>query len=507
LKQLKLIHLMAVLPILLTSCSSVKYTVDDGRPVDEKLLANIRALGMGEQAIRPAIVKSAQLKDKDCSKQWELPFAVATSYDLKDDDKVAWVRGLHVDERMTVIAAAPEIGLNPGDKITEINGYHAENTTKMSERLFDKRDSGDPFKVKTSEGKTIEVTPVEVCRGHVVLDDPATPDMQDYHWLQIHQPLEIFKTPLTPDEAMWVVLWTQGISEEGGFRMKTYHYGLKLLKSTITVASIASGVGAAVQAAQVAATQAAQIAATTAASAAATAASKAAAQALLTEAEHELSQAVTKELINQAYKQTEMLVANAAVSAAINRNSLSGISWAASTAFEKADQWAFERMTKLGADPLAAFQLDVALAKENAVRNAFVFDKDRLANMEKIADTAGYADKVALILSGKPEVPVIAAEMNNVAPATASSVVDKAPVAETFPLVLNKPDQQDSSVNPNESSQIAVSAQSVTVSPVPQITTTQGAVVPAKISNPANVIAAKISDQGATQASPVSAIQ
>jgi hypothetical protein len=71
------------------------FTVDDGREVDETLLAGMRAYGAGEHLIRPAVARSAALKekDKDCDKQWELPFAVATSDGWSDDDRVAWARG------------------------------------------------------------------------------------------------------------------------------------------------------------------------------------------------------------------------------------------------------------------------------------------------------------------------------------------------------------------------------------------------------------------------------
>lgn len=46
--------------------------------------------------------------------------------------------------------------------------------------------------------------------------------------LSVH-PIEVAQAGLTEDEALWAVLWTQGISEEGGARMKTYHYGTKVV--------------------------------------------------------------------------------------------------------------------------------------------------------------------------------------------------------------------------------------------------------------------------------------
>ena len=39
-----------VAAVLITGCAGPKYTVDDGRKVNEELLANIRVYGAGEQA-------------------------------------------------------------------------------------------------------------------------------------------------------------------------------------------------------------------------------------------------------------------------------------------------------------------------------------------------------------------------------------------------------------------------------------------------------------------------
>ena len=145
--------LAGVLALLLSACSSMKYTVDDGRKVDEALLANLRLLGHGERALRPAIVRAAQLKDPDCSQQWDLPFSVATSYEWPENDRVAWVRALQVDERLTVVAAAPDAGLAVGDKIVEIQGYKKKDSNKMLAELASLRDDGDPFPVKTAAGR------------------------------------------------------------------------------------------------------------------------------------------------------------------------------------------------------------------------------------------------------------------------------------------------------------------------------------------------------------------
>lgn len=394
---------VACLSVMITGCGGPKYTIDDGRKVDEKLLANIRTLGNGAQAIRPAITKSAALQDKDCDTQWELPFDVATSYDLKEDDRVAWVRALQADERLTVIGAAEDIDLIHGDKIVEIDGYHSDNTTKMLKELMDWRDSGKRFNIKTAEGKIVDVSPLKVCRGHVTLADPGTAaDMQDYHWLQSVHPLEAFKKPLTSDEALWVVLWTQGLSEEGGVRMKTYQYGLTTIKTLVNIATVVSGVGAAARAAQTASASVA--------SAAGSAAAKAAAEAAAKEVAQQIGRSVSKDVADAAYKFAKKEMADVLQAAALNRVGLGGVSWVAGTIFDRADKWAFERMAKLGADPLAAFTLNLKLAEVGATHNAFVFDEERLVQMTTLAASAGIGDKLTRLLNGEPAESAIADE-------------------------------------------------------------------------------------------------
>src|SRR6185436_3561339 len=121
--RLLLIVLATLLAVLLTGCASApKFTVDDGRKVDETLLAGMRAYGAGERLIRPAIARSAALKDKECDKQWELPFAVATSAGWSSDDRVAWARALQVDERLTVIAVTQDSPLPMGTRINHVAG-------------------------------------------------------------------------------------------------------------------------------------------------------------------------------------------------------------------------------------------------------------------------------------------------------------------------------------------------------------------------------------------------
>jgi hypothetical protein len=83
----------------------------------------LRHYGHAEQVVRPAIARSAELRDPACDQQWELPISVATSYGWDDaTDRVAWVGALDVDERVTVVGAAPGVPLAPGDKIEAVAG-------------------------------------------------------------------------------------------------------------------------------------------------------------------------------------------------------------------------------------------------------------------------------------------------------------------------------------------------------------------------------------------------
>lgn len=391
---------------LLSGCAATVYTVDDGSPVDETLLADIRTYGKGQQLLRPHIVKTAQLKDKDCSTQYELPFVAVSSYDLPKMKKIAWVRGLGVDERLTVIAATPESGLELSDHIVEVGGYKRDNSAKMLDELSSLRDYGRAFAIKLASGKSVPITPLEVCRGHVYLAAPEAQAAQTYHWLQSAHPLSIFTQDVTPDEAMWMVLWTQGLSEEAGARMKVYHYGLKLVKTGIAVASIASGIGAVANAASTAAAAAAAAGAQ-AGRAATQAALQAAAKAAAEQAASTLRQKALDSLQTVAKGQLQEIALDSLKAATIFKNSLNGVSWVAGTGFYMADKWAIERMAKLGMDPLAAYTLHYKLASNALTQNAFVFDEERMKLMTAYAEKNGIVDKVHLVLKGQdPDAPM-----------------------------------------------------------------------------------------------------
>ncbi len=388
--------------LFLSACGSMKYTVDDGRKVNETLLGNLRALGHGERALRPAIARSAALADPDCSHQWELPFSVATSYDWEEDDRVAWVRALQVDERLTVVAAAPDIGLQPGDKLVDLKGYKKDDANKMLAELAELRDDGKPFPVRTAAGKTVIVTPLQVCRGYVRLAPPVTPGYQDFHWLMSIHPLEIFRPQISPDEALWMVLWTQGLSEEGGARMKTYHYSKEVVSTLFEIASLATGLNAAAQAAKVAVNQAAQAAAAAAAKSASEAVTRQAlqeaARKIAEQAAQDYAQKVGEEIAKSVGRQAGSVLRDTFMARV--GMSVSSLSWVATTAFDDADRWAYDRIGKLGGDPLAGATLHQKLLDRSLVSNAFVFDEDRLVKLAALARQTQRGEMLAAVLKG-----------------------------------------------------------------------------------------------------------
>lgn len=319
----------------------MRLTVDDGRQLDAQLVADMRAYGEAAAALRPAIVQTAALADSDCSTQYELPFDVLTSYGLDDADaKVAWVRALGVDENLTVIAADPSSGLQAGEIIDEVAGYKSRNKLKMADALLEARDRGEPFTLVLASGEQVTISPIRVCRGHVLIASPFAPAMQLYHWAQSVHPLEVFHEPLTRDEALWIVLWTQGLSERGGARMKTYAF---MVGSLRWVASLGLGM---------------------AASGAAAAGSSSA------------GHVAAVQLAGQA--------GSMMAGAAANRASLTGVSRVAAGVFDRADKWAFKNMRKLGMNPRAGLELHQKLLSQGAAANAFFFDEQRLAGMRAL---------------------------------------------------------------------------------------------------------------------------
>lgn len=332
----------------LAGCAT-KLTTDDGRQLDSQLLVGVRSYGAAATALRPAIVRSATLNDPSCSHQYELPFEAASSYGIDDvDTRVAWVRALGVTEHLTVIASDPSSGLGAGEVIARVDGYKSRNKQKMFSRLIEARDRGEPFSLELASGHTVMISPVRVCRGHVLVASPSEPAVQRYHWTASVHPLEVFHRPLTADEALWIVLWTQGLSEVGGARMKAYAFMMGGLKWATV---LALGVGT---------------------SSAAASARGAAAAAGTSSAAH----VAAVQLAGQA--------ASLMTRSAANRASLSGISSIAAGVFQRADKWAVERMRKLGRNPRAGLSLHDKLVAQGAAENAFLFDRPRMERMRRL---------------------------------------------------------------------------------------------------------------------------
>lgn len=384
--------LLVLLAGALAGCAAPRYTVDDGRPIDDALLQGIRTFGKGEQVLRPAIVRSGGLDDEQCERQWELPISVASSQAWNETERVAWVRVLGVDERLTVVARTPDHALQLGDKLVSIDGSSHEKAENMLVYLAAMRDRGRPFSVQTAAGKQVTLAPFQVCRGYTRLSPPNTPALQDYHWLMSIHPLEVTQADLTEDEALWVVLWTQGVSEEGGMRMKVYHYGSNILGSLYTVATIASGLkGAAV---------AAEAAVAAAQKAAATAATEILRQQLINQARQYATDRLTDQATRMARNLTQAQVASSMQRLAAHRGMLGGVSRVAATVFDQADAWAFARMPRLHANPLAGFSLHQKMLERDLLNNSLALDPERLQALQTLADQSGQSQAVLAILKG-----------------------------------------------------------------------------------------------------------
>ena len=323
--------------------------MDDGRALDRALVVRMQAFGEAAVALRPAIVRSKAVADSGCDHQYELPFDVLTSYGIPDADvRIAWLRALGVDENLTVIAADPASGLRAGDVVAEVDGYTSRNRLRMAARLAEVRDRGVPFALKLASGERVTVAPVQLCRGHVLVAPPLDPGLQHYHWTESVHPLDVFSPPLTPDEALWIVLWTQGLSEQGGARMKAYTFLVGSLKwlSVVGLGFATSGAAASVRGA---------------AAASGTSAT---------------GQVAAVQLAGQA--------ASLMAQSAANRAALSGVDHVAAGVFGRADQWAFDAMRRLGKDPRAGLRLHEKLVAQGAADNAFLLDAQRLAAMRAL---------------------------------------------------------------------------------------------------------------------------
>lgn len=332
----------------LAGCATT-LTKDDGRELNEQLLYEMMSYGDAAEALRPAIVRAASLRDSHCSIQYELPFEAMTSQGVQDADaRMAWLRALGVNEQLGVIATAPASGLKVGDVIVEVDGHRSGNSLKLIDTLLAARDRGEPFELALASGRRLTVSPISLCRGHVLVASPFQPALQQYHWTQSMHPLEVFHERLTPDEAEWIVLWTQGLSEVGGASMKSYAFMVGSIKWMLVLALGATTSGAAASL-------------------------------------HGAAAAAGTSSVGQvAAVQLAGTAASMMAQSAANRASLTGVSRVAAGAFDEADKWAFDHMKKLGMDPRAGLSLHKKLVAEGAASNAFVFDETRLANMRAL---------------------------------------------------------------------------------------------------------------------------
>jgi len=380
---------------LLGGCASTGPAIDGGRPLDPNLLASFELYGQGERALRPALAQAAQLARNPavtCDKQWELPFAVATAEGSDGDERLAWKRVLDVDHRLTVVAATPGAQLYAGDRILRVGRQRGDTALRLLEVLGEAREEGKPFELELATGKRVTVTPFEVCRGYARLAPPTTPKMQDYHWLMSLHPLELPQAAPSTDEMLWAVLWTQGLSEEGGARMKTYHYTMKIGGTLLQIASLASGLSAAAKLAETALAEAKKQAAN--------AVIDFAKQQILEQGKQLAMQRLREGLQESATKIGRGQALAVLQRSAANRGSLSGIGFIAATAWERADAWAFARMKELGADPLAGLRLHLKMVERELAGSAFALDAERLSGLSKLAEAQGLKPQLQALLGG-----------------------------------------------------------------------------------------------------------
>ncbi len=378
---------------LLSGCASTAPVTDDGRAIDDNLMASFRLYGQGERALRPALLRAAQLRDADCDKQWELPFSVATAQGYEGDERLAWLRALEVDARLSVIATTEAAGLQTGERLVRVGAVQGVPSTALLQALADRREGGRAFEVETDKGKRVVVTPFEVCRGYTRLAPPNTPKLQDYHWLMSVHPLELPQAAPSADEALWAVLWTQGLSEVGGTRMKTYHYAVNIGSTLYQLATLASGLkGAAL---------AAEAAVSAAKSAAATVVGDAVKQQLIEQGRQLAMQKIRDSLTDAAERLTRAQVVDMLKASASNRGSLMGVGRVGATVWDRADAWAFERMQRLGADPLAGLRLHQKMVERQLGGNAFLLDAERLAALVALADRSGLRSQALAAVGGQ----------------------------------------------------------------------------------------------------------
>lgn len=387
---------VAVVLVGLSGCASAPKEIDDGRTLDPNLVASFQLYGQGERALRPALARSAELAKNqalECDKQFELPFSVATAEGSEDDDRVAWKRVLDVDDRLSVIAVTPDSPLKEGDRIVEVGKLGGSRATTVLQHLGIAREDGRPFDIRLASGKTVRITPFQVCRGYTRLSPPTTPKVQDYHWLLSTHPLELPQASPTRDEMLWSVLWTQGLSEEGGARMKTYHYTVKIGGTLLQIYSLASGLSVAAKLAETAVDEARKLAVKELASFARDQILAQGRQLALQKLREGLQEAAEKVSRGQALALMQK--------SAANRGALAGVGMIAATVWERADAWAFARMQELGLDPLAGLRLHQKMVERELGGNAFALDAERISALTQLAARHGLRAQAMAALGGE----------------------------------------------------------------------------------------------------------
>ena len=349
----------------------------------------------GEQAILPAKKLSSKVVDDSCSKQWNLTVRVAASNIPRrsDDKKSVWNKDFGVGEDyLTVIAALPETGLVPGDRIIkpEWDAAAAAGFRRLNMSwVFDKDNKEEPFEVVTETGKRATIKPFQTCKGTALvepLDNPLNSSQYGSEW--VIQPVETFAVDLTPEESEWMVLWSEGFSAEATDRLRLFKLGKFAvgLAMSNTVSSAASGN---LNSASGAVKNVAQDAAKEAASAASKAAAQEIARQAMAQAKGMIQDAVTKVVATRVAG----IVAKKAVGYAYDPvwNAV------AETAFDDADAWAFKKMKALGMDPKAALTLSAKLS-EAGVKTHFVMDENRLAAFGKLLNGEEASSVVARVV-------------------------------------------------------------------------------------------------------------
>lgn len=350
----------------------------------------------GHQGLLIARKESSKVLDDSCTKQWNLPVKVASS-DIprrSDDKKSVWEKDFGVakpdSNSLTVIAALPETGLVPGDVIIKSEGDAAAGFRRLNMSwIRENDDKQEPFEVVTDKGKRAKIEPFQTCKGRSlpeILDNKLNTAQMASE--RVFEPVETFVVDMTPEEYVWMTLWTEGFSAEATSRLELFKLG-KLavgLAMSNTVSSAASGT---INSATSAVKNVAQDAAKEAASSASKAAVQEIARQAMAQAKGMIQDAVTKVVATRVAG----IVAKKAVGYAYDPM------WnaVAETAFDDADAWAFKKMKALGMDPKAALTLSAKLS-EAGVKTHFVMDENRLAAFGKLLNGEEASSVVARVV-------------------------------------------------------------------------------------------------------------